>query len=80
MTNNPRKLATSNNNIPNGYFHFPESKGPKKLLKDFLHDAPTAPRTGPYFDTAAMDNVTGLVGHTILLQCRVRNLGNQTVS
>jgi len=35
---------------------------------------------GPYFDKAASKNVTALVGHTAYLNCRVRNLGNRTVS
>ncbi|XP_022181835.1 zwei Ig domain protein zig-8-like [Myzus persicae] len=35
---------------------------------------------GPYFDKLASKNVTALVGHTAYLNCRVRNLGNRTVS
>jgi len=35
---------------------------------------------GPYFDKVASKNVTALVGHTAYLNCRVRNLGNRTVS
>ncbi|KAJ8669563.1 hypothetical protein QAD02_000822, partial [Eretmocerus hayati] len=35
---------------------------------------------GPLFDTTAPTNVTGLVGKTVHLLCRVRNLGNRTVS
>lgn len=35
---------------------------------------------GPYFDTSASKNVTALVGTTTYLNCRVRNLGNKTVS
>lgn len=35
---------------------------------------------GPYFDKTASKNVTALVGHTAYLNCRVRNLGNRTVS
>lgn len=35
---------------------------------------------GPYFDETASKNVTALVGHTAYLNCRVRNLGNRTVS
>ncbi|XP_034098997.1 protein CEPU-1 [Drosophila nasuta] len=35
---------------------------------------------GPYFDTSATKNVTSLVGKTGHLNCRVRNLGNKTVS
>ncbi|XP_056638513.1 cell adhesion molecule 4-like isoform X2 [Diorhabda sublineata] len=35
---------------------------------------------GPYFDTSVSKNVTALVGKTTYLSCRVRNLGNRTVS
>ncbi|XP_046399130.1 hemicentin-2-like [Ischnura elegans] len=35
---------------------------------------------GPYFVTSASKNVTALVGNTAYLNCRVKNLGNRTVS
>lgn len=35
---------------------------------------------GPFFDVEASQNVTALVGSTAYLNCRVRNLGNKTVS
>lgn len=35
---------------------------------------------GPYFDKSASKNVTALVGKTTHLNCRIRNLGNRTVS
>ncbi|OAD59644.1 Neurotrimin [Eufriesea mexicana] len=35
---------------------------------------------GPYFDVSASRNVTVLVGKTATLNCRVRNLGDRTVS
>ncbi|CAK9804395.1 Zwei Ig domain protein zig-8 [Anthophora quadrimaculata] len=35
---------------------------------------------GPYFDTTVPSNVTGLVGKNIQLVCKVKNLGNRTVS
>ncbi|XP_015437222.1 PREDICTED: lachesin-like [Dufourea novaeangliae] len=35
---------------------------------------------GPYFDVTATRNVTTLVGKTATLNCRVRNLGDRTVS
>lgn len=35
---------------------------------------------GPYFDKSVSKNVTALVGKTTYLSCRVRNLGNRTVS
>lgn len=37
-------------------------------------------RSGPYFDKAASKNVTALLGKTTYLNCRVKNLGNKTVS
>ncbi|RZF43609.1 hypothetical protein LSTR_LSTR014346 [Laodelphax striatellus] len=42
--------------------------------------AELSPLRGPYFDTSASKNVTALVGKTAYLNCRVRNLGNRTVS
>ncbi|GJQ83482.1 hypothetical protein Trydic_g19274 [Trypoxylus dichotomus] len=50
-----------------------------KKFRDFLQEWPT-PGTGPYFDTNINTNITGLVGKTVLLHCRVKNLGNRTVS
>lgn len=38
------------------------------------------PRTGPYFDKASSKNITALLGKTAYLSCRVKNLGNKTVS
>ncbi|KAF6215780.1 hypothetical protein GE061_000115 [Apolygus lucorum] len=35
---------------------------------------------GPYFDRSVSKNVTALVGRNAFLYCRVRNLGNRTVS
>ncbi|XP_011335035.1 zwei Ig domain protein zig-8 isoform X1 [Ooceraea biroi] len=40
----------------------------------------TSPEIGPYFDTMVLSNVTGLAGETVQLACRVKNLGNRTVS
>ncbi|XP_063232204.1 hemicentin-1-like isoform X2 [Bacillus rossius redtenbacheri] len=37
-------------------------------------------RGGPYFDKLASRNVTALLGKTAYLNCRVKNLGNKTVS
>jgi len=41
-------------------------------------EAPTV--IGPYFDYAGFRNITILVGNTAYLKCRVRNIGNKTVS
>ncbi|XP_070506517.1 SPEG neighbor protein-like [Chironomus tepperi] len=35
---------------------------------------------GPYFDISASRNVTALVGSTTYLNCRVKNLGNKTLT
>lgn len=51
----------------------------RKFRQEFLTDFPT-PGTGPYFDTSIVTNVTGLVGKTVHLVCKVKNLGNKTVS
>lgn len=51
----------------------------RRLLEELIHDVPT-PGTGPYFDKSASTNVTGLVGKTAYLRCRVKNIGNRTVS
>lgn len=37
-------------------------------------------RQGPYFDKAASKNITALLGKTAYLNCKVKNLGNKTVS
>ncbi|KAG7311079.1 hypothetical protein JYU34_003941 [Plutella xylostella] len=39
-----------------------------------------AGRLSPSFDAATPRNVTALVGKSAYLSCRVRNLGNRTVS
>ncbi|XP_063709079.1 zwei Ig domain protein zig-8-like [Culicoides brevitarsis] len=36
-------------------------------------------KNGPYFDKAASKNVTALLGKTVYLTCRVKNLGNKTM-
>lgn len=35
---------------------------------------------GPFFDISASKNVTALVGKTANMNCRIKNLGNKTVS
>ena len=51
----------------------------RRFLTDFLQEFPT-PGTGPYFDTTIPSNITGLVGKNVHLVCKVKNLGNRTVS
>ncbi|XP_049774021.1 zwei Ig domain protein zig-8-like [Schistocerca cancellata] len=46
---------------------------------DVLVEQPTHV-AGPEFDTTVPNNLTGLVGKTAQLHCRVKNLGNRTVS
>ncbi|KAL0128934.1 hypothetical protein PUN28_003954 [Cardiocondyla obscurior] len=40
----------------------------------------TTPEIDPYFDTTVPSNITGLAGETVQLACRVKNLGNRTIS
>ncbi|XP_031625867.1 zwei Ig domain protein zig-8 [Contarinia nasturtii] len=51
----------------------------RRFLTDFLQEFPT-PGTGPYFDSTIPSNITGLVGKNVHLVCKVKNLGNRTVS
>jgi hypothetical protein len=53
--------------------------GLRNFRTDFLEEWPT-PGTGPHFDTTMSSNFTGLVGKTVQLVCKVKNLGNRTVS
>ncbi|XP_017769063.1 PREDICTED: uncharacterized protein LOC108557164 isoform X2 [Nicrophorus vespilloides] len=47
-------------------------------IPEVLPTSPSHPE--PYFDTMSPRNVTALVGKSAYLTCRVRNLGNKTVS
>lgn len=40
----------------------------------------TTPEIDPHFDTTVPSNITGLAGETVQLACKVKNLGNRTVS
>ncbi|XP_047004694.1 zwei Ig domain protein zig-8-like [Schistocerca americana] len=54
-----------------------------RFVTDFLQDGTQVAADGaggPYFDSSVPDNLTGLVGRTAYLNCRVKNLGNRTVS
>lgn len=35
---------------------------------------------GPFFEVSSQKNITAIAGHSAYLNCRVRNLGNRTVS
>lgn len=50
----------------------PEAASPNSI--------PKQQRQGPHFDRAASKNVTALLGKTAYLNCKVKNLGNKTVS
>lgn len=53
--------------------------GSRKFRTDFLQELPT-PGTGPTFDHTVPTNITALVGKTAYLDCKVKNIGNRTVS
>ncbi|KPU79146.1 uncharacterized protein Dana_GF27068, isoform A [Drosophila ananassae] len=65
-------------------FACPKNLEDNLKITDFLHLRENhnirALDRGPYFDTSATKNVTSLVGRTGSLNCRIRNLGNKTVS
>jgi len=48
-------------------------------MADTFQERTTA-EIDPYFDTTMPSNVTGLAGETVQLACRVKNIGNRTVS
>jgi len=49
------------------------------LTEDYLHPE-NFPKSGPFFDVHRTKNVTALKGVTTNLVCRVRRLGNHTIS
>ncbi|KAG5335611.1 LACH protein, partial [Acromyrmex heyeri] len=49
------------------------------FLADTFQERTTA-EIDPYFDTTMPSNITGLAGETVKLTCRVKNIGNRTVS
>lgn len=65
-----------------------ESSKPKEYLGTYGNNGAHSknnieieePRSGPFFDKLASKNVTALLGKTAYLNCRVKNLGNKTVS
>ncbi|KAK4885558.1 hypothetical protein RN001_001829 [Aquatica leii] len=56
-----------------------ESNGLQEISED-LDLEPMIINRGPFFDKSASKNVTALVDKTSYLNCKVRNLGNRTVS
>ncbi|XP_031626669.1 lachesin-like isoform X2 [Contarinia nasturtii] len=71
--------------VSNSYLH-QRGKDGYNTFDDTSTDVPsqnsiTAPKMNePYFDDSITNNVTALVGKSAYLSCRVRNLGNKTVS
>lgn len=63
---------------PNGFNSISESETEQPISMD----PPLFPlgRFDPYFDAMTPRNVTALVGKSAYLSCKVRNLGNKTVS
>lgn len=59
-------------------FHSGEIDLDNDVGEDDFHGNPLD--RGPYFDISATKNITAIAGHSAYLNCRVRNLGNRTVS
>lgn len=57
----------------------PVGSASRRFLTEFLQEQP-AVGSSPYFDLSVPTNLTGLVGQPVRLLCRVRGLGNRTVS
>uniref|UniRef100_A0A8D8T162 Neurotrimin n=3 Tax=Cacopsylla melanoneura TaxID=428564 RepID=A0A8D8T162_9HEMI len=54
--------------------------GSRRFRTDFLQDIPTPSTSGPIFDPSTPSNLTTLAGNIAFLHCKVKNLGNRTVS
>lgn len=63
------------NRIPEEPNSIQDNEAVKSDLSNLVHS-----RYEPYFDALIPKNVTALVGKSAYLTCRVRNLGNRTVS
>lgn len=78
--NTAERIATINNQH---YQFHSDYDNENSFTSDIEHDdisLQNALNRGPYFDLTASKNVTALVGNTAYLNCRVRNLGNKTVT
>lgn len=72
----PLGLASTVQRPRDGYNTFTDGSTTQPPFNSFLN-----PKWNePYFDTSVPNNVTALVGKSAYLSCRVRNLGNKTVS
>ncbi|XP_050458863.1 uncharacterized protein LOC126855343 isoform X2 [Cataglyphis hispanica] len=72
-------LAAINNEV---HCHNMPQSGNGKNGDTFNQNAleETVRSTGPYFDKSVSTNVTALLGKTTYLNCRVKNLGNKTMT
>ncbi|XP_035917563.1 zwei Ig domain protein zig-8-like [Anopheles stephensi] len=67
-------------------FHHPHHHQPSEASENEIYDSDesnllrTPLDRGPHFDLSASKNITALVGKTAYLNCRVKNIGNKTVS
>lgn len=57
-----------------------QSRGSQASSAAAVAAAAAGSPTGPFFDKMASKNVTALLGKTTYLNCRIKNLGNKTVS
>ena len=66
--------------VPKQYYHSGESQidFENDIVDEELVRNPLD--RGPYFELSATKNITALAGNSAYLNCRVRNLGNRTVS
>ncbi|KAJ1531560.1 hypothetical protein ONE63_000233 [Megalurothrips usitatus] len=84
-TRSPRPLASlpGSNTIPDAEGHEDhkeDSDESRRGQRTFMQEGGGGSGEDPHFDTAVPNNLTGLVGKTAYLNCRVKNLGNRTVS
>lgn len=71
-------MSSTNQNQPNN--DFSKLAANADLINKAKVDLEAINHNGPYFDKMVSKNVTALLGKTCYLTCRVKNLGNRTVS
>lgn len=71
----PQSVGTTNKNSP-----VADNTGAGAPASSGVEEDEEEPRNGPYIDKAVSKNVTALLGKTAYLNCRVKNVGNKTVS
>lgn len=72
----PTDIVSTVQRPRDGYNSFIDGSTTQPPFNSFLNSK----WNDPYFDTSISNNVTALVGKSAYLSCRVRNLGNKTVS